>query len=638
MINETAQPGWVESNQLMLIGHLDRIRALLENPGGNSSGADRDSLRDTGPGMSAIAQLVSLFDLSDFERDILLLCAGVELDSRIADLCTQLTGGAFATFQVACATLPGAHWTAILPHASLRRWFLVDFDTGRSGVPLVEGAMRISERVLHHLTGVFCIDEAVRPLVRQCQATGALLPSHETTAERLSSHLLESNSKIIMLTGVDPQTRRHVATTACARLGARLYSIEGNDIRNEAGERDLFARLWEREARLAPVVLMIESDSVSHQAATALAEHLATEVIFSAREARGNSGDTRKAVVRIDLPRPPSEERRAWWARGLGDSSTHLNGTLDALAAQFDLGPLDIETAISSATAIEPEALWEACRLQARVPMDELAERIEARARWEDIVLPAAQIATLRQINAHMRQRLTVFEKWGFGSPGARGLGMSALFAGPSGTGKTMAAELLATELKLDLFRIDLSQVVSKYVGETEKNLRRVFQAAEHGGVILLFDEADALFGKRSEVKDSHDRYANIEISYLLQQMESYRGLAILTTNQRSALDTAFLRRLRFIVDFPFPDFAMRTEIWRRVFPDATPTSDLEPSRLARLSLPGGNIRNIALNAAFLAADEAEAVGMRHILAAARSEYAKLEKPLTEAETLDWIA
>ena len=199
-----------------------------------------------------------------------------------------------------------------------------------------------------------------------------------------------------------------------------------------------------------------------------------------------------------------------------------------------------------------------------------------------------------------------------------------------------MAAEVLASELQLDLYRIDLSSVVSKYIGETEKNLRRVFDAAEEGGAILLFDEADALFGKRSEVKDSHDRYANIEISYLLQRMEAYRGLAILTTNMKSALDRAFLRRLRFVVEFPFPDATARQEIWERILPIEVPTRDLDVTRLARLNVAGGNIRNIALGAVFTAAEEDRPVDMAHLLAAAQQEYRKLERPLTEAETRGW--
>jgi len=276
-------------------------------------------------------------------------------------------------------------------------------------------------------------------------------------------------------------------------------------------------------------------------------------------------------------------------------------------------------------------------RAQARSRLDDLAQRIEPSAGWEDLVLPEPQRQLLAEIAGQVRQRPRVYDAWGFGGAGIRGLGISALFAGPSGTGKTMAAEVLARELRLDLYRIDLSQVVSKYIGETEKNLRRVFDAAEGGGSILLFDEADALFGKRSEVKDSHDRYANIEVSYLLQRMESYRGLAILTTNLKNALDPAFLRRLRFVVSFPFPDAAQREEIWRRVFPSLTPTEMLDAGRLARLNVAGGHIRNIALHAAFLAAEADEPVRMAHVLRAARGEYAKLEKTLTEAEIGGWI-
>jgi SpoVK/Ycf46/Vps4 family AAA+-type ATPase len=199
-----------------------------------------------------------------------------------------------------------------------------------------------------------------------------------------------------------------------------------------------------------------------------------------------------------------------------------------------------------------------------------------------------------------------------------------------------MAAEVLANALDLDLYRIDLSRVVSKYIGETEKNLARVFDAAESGGAILLFDEADALFGKRSEVKDSHDRYANIEVSYLLQRMEAYRGLAVLTTNRKSALDEAFLRRLRFIVSFPFPDAAQRAAIWQRIFPPETPTDGLDIDTLARLNVTGGTIRNIALGAAFRAADEGGPVQMAHVIHAVRTEYAKLERAFTDIEVGAW--
>jgi SpoVK/Ycf46/Vps4 family AAA+-type ATPase len=357
------------------------------------------------------------------------------------------------------------------------------------------------------------------------------------------------------------------------------------------------------------------------------------------RDARRPRAAARTRTVRPARPRRRPLRRRRAAARRAADA-------LDRSARRAcggELGAQRIAAACTQALSVEAaggeplaDALWDACRAQARTRLDELAQRIETTASWDDLVLPEPEREILAEIGAHVRRRTMVYETWGFAAKGTRGLGISALFVGASGTGKTTAAEVLARELRLDLYRIDLSQVVSKYIGETEKNLRRVFDAAEGGGAILLFDEADALFGKRSEVKDSHDRYANIEVSYLLQRMEAYRGLAILTTNRKEALDDAFLRRIRFVVRFPFPDEAHRAEIWRRIFPAGAPTEGLDAAALARLSIPGGNIRNIALHASFLAADAGEPVGMSHLLRAARREYAKLDRPLTAAETGGW--
>ncbi|MGH9760307.1 MAG: ATP-binding protein, partial [Blastocatellia bacterium] len=367
------------------------------------------------------------------------------------------------------------------------------------------------------------------------------------------------------------------------------------------------------------------------------------------------SGSERKRswnrpMVTFEVNRPTSAEQRAAWVAEMGALAGSLNGQISELVSQFNLPLRGIRSSAAEAVSFaDPSAepaetpselgrrLWDACRVQSRARLEDLAQRIEPAAGWDDIVLPELQLRILRDIAVHVRRRALVYEGWGFGTKGERGLGISALFAGVSGTGKTMAAEVLAGHLRLDLFRIDLSQVVNKYIGETEKNLRRVFDAAEESGAILLFDEADALFGKRSEVKDSHDRYANIEVSYLLQRMETYRGLAVLTTNLKEALDTAFMRRIRFIIQFPFPDANNRREIWRRVFPVEAPTDRLDIDKLARLNVAGGNIRNIALNAAFLAADAGEPVRMGHLLRAASAEYAKIGKPLSDAETGGWV-
>jgi SpoVK/Ycf46/Vps4 family AAA+-type ATPase len=286
----------------------------------------------------------------------------------------------------------------------------------------------------------------------------------------------------------------------------------------------------------------------------------------------------------------------------------------------------------AAAKATSTGDVWRAARAQFSNALRGLADRIVPAYTFEDLVLPDDTLRQLREIAAQVSLRGVVYERWGFGERLSRGRGIAALFSGPSGTGKTMAAEVLANYLNLDLYRVDLSGVVSKYIGETEKNLRRVFDAAEESGAILFFDEADALFGKRSEVHDSHDRFANIEINYLLQRMEDYRGLAILATNMKSQLDQAFLRRLRFLVDFPFPSVAERKRIWQGVFPSKAETQNVDYAFLSRLEIAGGNIKNIAMNAAFLAATGEHPIGMQHLLSAARREYTKIDKLVLESE------
>jgi hypothetical protein len=405
-------------------------------------------------------------------------------------------------------------------------------------------------------------------------------------------------------------------------------------------ELDALARLWEREAVLGASALLVEADDADddrqrQHAIGRLLDAMSAPTLVSSGARRQ---ETRRTVLTFDVPNATRAEQRSLWEAGVEGVDAHVDGAPRRLAAQFDLTAARIHAACAEAVnlAAAPDELgqrlWDAGRRQARPRMSELAQWLDTSATFDDLVLPAAQLETLHEIAVHVEQRVRVHEEWGFATRGARGLGISALFVGPSGTGKTLAAEVLAHALRLDLFRIDLSQVVNKYIGETEKNLRRVFDAAEEGGAVLFFDEADALFGRRSEVKDSHDRYANIEVSYLLQRMEEYRGLAILATNMKDALDPAFLRRLRFMVHFPFPDPALRAGIWRRVFPRATPTEDLDVDVLARLNISGGSIRNIALNAAFQAAAGDSAVRMDHVIRAVRSEYAKLEKPLSGVE------
>jgi SpoVK/Ycf46/Vps4 family AAA+-type ATPase len=289
--------------------------------------------------------------------------------------------------------------------------------------------------------------------------------------------------------------------------------------------------------------------------------------------------------------------------------------------------------------------LHTACRLQSNRKLATLARKITPHYTWGDIVLPPDRLQQLREICNQLKYRARVYDEWGFDRKLSLGKGLNVLFAGPSGTGKTMAAEIMAGELGLDLYKIDLATVVSKYIGETEKNLARIFGEAETSNAILFFDEADALFGKRSEVRDSHDRYANIEISYLLQRMEEYDGVAILATNLHKNMDEAFVRRMHFTVEFPFPDQTHRLRIWEKIWPAETPRAPgLDLDFMARrFEIAGGSIRNIALAAAFLAADECAAhssegegcgqvVGMSHLIRATQREYQKMGKVVVDGE------
>jgi hypothetical protein len=659
-VSAASTTNWHDANQRYLMAALAVLRAALERHAASTQNAPEPEEGDEParalqeaagamPAPPALETLAETFGLTAFERDLLLMCAGMELDSSFAALCAAAQGDsrrAYPTYSLALAALPGAHWSAVTPAEPLRRWRLVE---AVSGDTLTSSPLRVDECVLHYLAGAAHLDERLQGLVEPLHVPDELPPSHHALVHQIAGLWSRTEGALsepaIQLCGDDDAGQHAVAAAASAALGLRLYAIQAHDVPAAATEREALVRLLEREAFLNGAALLLDcrdpDGTDGLRPALSLLERFQGALIVTGREPLRAR---KRPLIRLDVDKPTAVEQRELWQRALGPLAGELNGRIEALTTQFSLGTQGIRAA--SAEVLEglsrggeegPDVmLWEACRAQSRPRLDDLAQRIEPAAGWDDLILPEPQRRILLDVAAHVRRRVRVYETWGFANKGARGLGISALFAGASGTGKTMAAEVLADELRLDLYRIDLSQVVSKYIGETEKNLARVFDAAEEGGVVLLFDEADALFGKRSEVKDSHDRYANIEVSYLLQRMESYRGLAILTTNMKSALDTAFLRRIRFVVQFPFPDAAQRAEIWRRIFPSKTPTEGLDVGKLARLNVAGGNIRNIALGAAFLAADAGEPVRMGDLLCAARSEYAKLEKPLTEAEIGGW--
>ena len=585
---------------------------------------------------SALALMAATFRLNDFELDALLLAAGCEIDAAFAAAVASAHGDPaqrLPNVALALAKLGGAAWDAFAPDATLRRCALIEMLPSSS---FTNAVYRVPERVLHAMLGIETIDEALRAYVVPLDDGGLLAPAHETLAASLRETWAADAAfwPILMLAGNDAEAKRTIAARLARGVGLRAWAMSAALIPDAATERDWLAKIWQRESGLggSVLVLMVDDDlePAPRRAAIAWLERMRAAAIICARDRVPVVGRVSRAV---DVERPARREQRDLWQRALGRRAIAFNGQLDRVVDQFSL---DAGAIARIGAAIEDaDALWDEVRREARPALDELAQRLPGIAGWDDLVVPPAQLGTLREIAAHIRHQAQVYDNWGFGRA-TRGLGVTAMFAGPSGVGKTLAAEVVARELRLDIYRVDLSQVVSKYIGETEKNLRRVFDAADCGGVVLLFDEADALFGKRTEVHDSHDRYANIEVSYLLQRMESYRGLAILTTNFKGAIDQAFLRRLRFVVNFPYPEAGERARIWQTVFPPQMPRERLDFARLAQLNIPGGNIAGIALHAGFIAAEAGQPVAMSHVLRAARTEYAKLDRTLTEAEIAGW--
>jgi ATP-dependent 26S proteasome regulatory subunit len=593
---------------------------------------------------SPFSRLVQGFDLSTFEADILALAAAVELDQEVGELCAAMQGDArfrYPTFALAMASLDNAHWSAIQPRGALRRWLLLEVGAADT---LTSAPLRIDEAVLHFLMGSGTIDERLDSLLETVDPPAALPSSYRAHAEGLLALWREGGTPpLAVLQGNAVRDKRRIAAAASASVGLRLRLLVAARIPKLASERTTLIRLLSRDAVLNRCALMIDCDNcepTDQEGVRFVAERF-PGVVIVAGEARLQASS--RGAVSFAIDRPAPIEQSALWRYALGEKAERLNGDLDRLSAQFsleaesilDMGRRVARTSCETPQDIQSE-IWKACRDESRPVLEGLAQRVVTNARWDDLVLSENNLEALRAMVAQARNQNKVLQDWGFAAQTPRGLGASALFCGHSGTGKTLAAEVLANELGLDLVRIDLSQVVSKYIGETEKNLRSIFDAAENTGAVLLFDEADALFGKRSEVHDSHDRYANIEVSYLLQRMEAYRGLALLTTNLRTALDPSFLRRIRFVLQFPFPDLSQRREIWQRMFPPALPTDGIDFDKLAKLNLPGGNIRNIALSGAYLAAESNEPLRMKHLLIAARRECAKLERPLSDKEVGGW--
>ncbi len=609
----------------------------------------------------ALIILGQRFALSPFERHLLLLCAAMELDTHIASLCAQAhndTARAYPTFALALTIFSeSAAWDALSPERPLRHFRFIEINQP-GAEPLTTSALRADEWVVNYLKGLSYLDDRMTPFLVPLEvAEGDVeLPASQLSIVEAIVHGIRhaptmQSLPVIQLLGSDGPSKQLVAWSAAAALGLHLYRMPASLLPQQAVEMETLARLWQRQAMMLPVCLYLDARDVEGApGASGQGETQAAPPVnrFLSRSNGIFFLDTREAWPRLertslmhDVAKPVPVEQQSAWAYELGDAA---GDTPARLANQFNLNLAEIKQ-IARATLSEAQdesgamdedalsrQLWDACLIATRPKLDALAHRLEPKATWNDIVLPEPEVEVLRHIANQVRQRNKVYDEWGFRRKMSYGLSINALFAGESGTGKTMAAEVIANELRLNLYRIDLSAVVSKYIGETEKNLARLFDAAEGNGIVLFFDEADAIFGKRSEVKDAHDRYANIEINYLLQRMETYSGLAVLATNMKSALDTAFLRRLRFIVNFPKPGARERKLIWQRAFTPQVPVEGLDFDRLANFNFTGGDISSIALNASFLAAQAGTPVTMPLVLKATRLEYGKHGWAINEAD------
>lgn len=462
--------------------------------------------------------------------------------------------------------------------------------------------------------------------------------------------------QIFYFCGPNGAGKRNHAKTVCSCLDMPLIIVDLEKMLFSEIYFDEILRLLGRQLMIGHTALCIENfdimlteDGRYKEKLTSLLQMIEeySPMTFILGQSDWSPKITNENVVfvKVEFPYPKISQRKDYWKSFSKNYILDQSVDIDAFSGNFRFTPGQIQTVLrlgesnsvwngKSNGQIGPEDLNVACYTQSNRKLNKLSSKIKKTYTWDMLVLPADQMSQMKEICNQVKFRSLVYESWGFEKRLSLGKGLNVLFSGPPGSGKTMAAEVIANEIGLEIYKVDVSQIVSKYIGETEKNLSEIFAEAETSNAILFFDEADALFGKRSEVKDAHDRYANVEISYLLQQMEEYTGIVILATNLNQNIDDAFLRRLHFNVAFPFPEKEQRKLIWKGIFPAGAPIdNELDYDFLAeKFILAGGNIKNIALNAAFYAADEKCPIGIKQILQAAQREYKKMGKTFVKSD------
>ena len=611
-------------------------------------------------------QLISTFKLDEFEQDALLICLAPLLDLRyeriygyLQDDITRRRPSANLILNLLCR--PGAACLKklkyFLDHAPLLRYHLLQPTQDSSTLSrssLLAQAFSVDETVFAWLLGSYHPPANLRhhnqydPLPESNTVDAVLAGDAWTRIQEIvTGKPALAEGVILAFHGPDLAAQQACARLLAARKSAPLLSLDVSSVLANDEPLPYTVEIALRDARMTGAVLFIKGwdaclvdGSPPPRVLNLLSQHSGSIIIGGQAAWLPREAPAEIHFYWLEFSIPRFSQRAGLWKTFIARTGSAV--PVDGVASHFLLTGAQIRDAV--ATALDRAAqlhrppdvddLFAAARVHSNPRLSILAQKIETRYGWDDIILPDDQRALLQEIVTTVRKRPQVLEDWGVGRKLVASQGVTVLFAGPPGTGKTMAAEVIAAELGLDLYKIDLSTVVSKYIGETEKNLERIFSEAASSNAILFFDEADALFGKRSEVRDSHDRYANIEISYLLQRMEAYDGVTILATNLRANLDEAFTRRLQFSVDFPFPDEADRLRIWQTLFPPGVPRDhDLDLPLLAqRYKLAGGNIRNILVSAAYLAAADGGQVTMSHLLHGTRRELQKMGRLLAGEE------
>ncbi len=635
-------------------------------------------------------RLASIFHLHPFEWDTLLICLAPQLDLKyeklyayLQDDVTKKHPSVDLILDLLCGRGPEERIEArgcFFDQSPLLKYQLIAFtgDQNNPPGPSLSRCLTIDDSIARFLLGFNTVDS------RLASFAGEINPKREWASLVLDNKLKtqlknlgdgyfdnddhqRDNRKqrvVFYLKGPRGAGKKSIAEAFCHYLGLLLFVVDTPDLILLYGELPgensfdkILGRLFRETLLHSAAVYFDRFDHlIAHQndpkegiyqkkIIRAVEEFSFLTFLAGEEEWHSPGGGIFDGhlFIKIDLPVPSYEQRKCLWEQSLNRQiSLDPAVDIDAAANKFNFTPGQIRDAVKEAgnlalvrelqknnnpaAPIKIEDLYRGCHSQSNRKLSQTARKIDPKYTWTDIVLPHDKLRQLKEVCSHVKYRQTVYSKWGFGAKFSLGKGLNILFSGTSGTGKTMSAEIIAHSLGLELYKIDLSNVVSKYIGETEKNLSRIFKEAETANCILFFDEADALFGKRSEVKDAHDRYANIEINYLLQKMEEHEGVVILATNFLKNIDDAFKRRIHFSVDFPFPDEIYRLKIWQKIFPPQTPKSeDVDFEFLARkFKLSGGNIKNIALNAAFLAAEDSPRVEMAHAVWATRRELQKM--------------